>query len=474
MADLPQELINAIVDEVDDENDLPSCSLAARAFVDPSQRRMFRGLSLRWDLGWDSLDRALAWIILFGNPVSAILIWEPGFSTRVPRNPVTAEAYADPAETAARRHVDIFMEVTLDVPMDAKNQGTLEAILRMLGNIEHLVIEGRGVIWQQLSPALALAIHNLSIIPSLQRLHVFRIGDIPSSLVLQAASSVRVLSLYSVDVRSGQRPSDIGPLRLQSLSLPFWPSAPLLLRCCQSLLAARTLRRLAVYVDVQRHYRILTAASSSHLRHLELECRAFLTPLDLPHLPSLRTLALSFTVTVLNNGPRVWILPDLLGPTITSLPAVAPDLDTLILTVLISREKCLPWQDHSPLPFFNEYSRTNYTHHLPQLRQIYCVLGYADPFSLLGAHFAQAYGGFPWYMESKLRAAQAAGIVTTILLVSTFCDVLLSAGLISGILLRSPFIELECIIATVPWRADPVTVAAKTEMRLHIAHPMEI
>ncbi|KAJ6457835.1 hypothetical protein C8R47DRAFT_168307 [Mycena vitilis] len=376
MADLPQELINAIVDEVDDENDLPSCSLAARAFVDPSQRRMFRGLSLRWDLGWDSLDRALAF-----------LRHSPHLAPH-------------------------FREVTLDVPMDAKNQGTLEAILRMLGNIEHLVIEGRGVIWQQLSPALALAIHNLSIIPSLQRLHVFRIGDIPSSLVLQAASSVRVLSLYSVDVRSGQRPWDIGPLRLQSLSLPFWPSAPLLLRCCQSLLAARTLRRLAVYVDVQRHYRILTAASSSHLRHLELECRAFLTPLDLPHLPSLRTLALSFTVTVLNNGPRVWILPDLLGPTITSLPAVAPDLDTLILTVLISREKCLPWQDHSPLPFFNEYSRTNYTHHLPQLRQIHCVLGYADPFSLLGAHFAQAYGGFPWYMESKLRAAQAAGIVT--------------------------------------------------------------
>ncbi|KAJ7668807.1 hypothetical protein DFH06DRAFT_1322043 [Mycena polygramma] len=139
---------------------------------------------------------------------------------------------------------------------------------------------------------------------------------------------------------------------------------------------------------------------------------AFLIPLDLPHLPSLCTMALSFTVTVSNTRPRVWILPALLRPTITALPAVAPNPDTLILTVLIPREKCLPWHDHSPLPFFNEYSSTGYKEHLPQLRQINCALGYADPFSLLGAHFALAYEGFPWYMESKLRAAHAAGLVT--------------------------------------------------------------
>ncbi|KAJ7670919.1 hypothetical protein DFH06DRAFT_143388 [Mycena polygramma] len=375
MADLPQELIDAIVEEVDDENDLPACSLAARAFVDPSQRRLFRSLSLRWDLGWDSLDRALAFLHQFPHLVP---------------------------------HV---RDVSLDIPMDSKNQETLEAILRMLGNIEHLVIEGRGARWQQVTTALGFAIYDILSMPSLQQLHIFRIDDIPASLVLHAASSLCVLSLYSVDVRTSQLPLDIGPLRLGSFSLPFWPTCQFLLRRCPFLLAARALRKLAVYVDEQGHHRTLTAASSSHLRHLELECRAFLIPLDLPHLPSLHTMSLSFTVS--ESTPRVWILPALLRPTITALPAVAPNLDTLILTVLIPRDKCLPWRDRSALPFFADtYSSPTYKQHLPRLRKINCVLGYADPFSLLSGHFALAYEGFPGYMESKLRAAHAAGIVT--------------------------------------------------------------
>ncbi|KAJ7116930.1 hypothetical protein C8R44DRAFT_854633 [Mycena epipterygia] len=45
MPDLPQELIDAIIEDVPDAS-LPACALTATAFVIPSQRRLFRWLSL--------------------------------------------------------------------------------------------------------------------------------------------------------------------------------------------------------------------------------------------------------------------------------------------------------------------------------------------------------------------------------------------------------------------------------------------
>ncbi|KAJ7640096.1 hypothetical protein DFH06DRAFT_1138103 [Mycena polygramma] len=295
-------------------------------------------------------------------------------------------------------------EVSLDIPKKNEDQLTLEGILRMLGNIEHLAIHGLGQPWQNVVPALASTISDMISLPSLQRLHLFRIWNIPSAFVLHAASSVRALSLYRVTAYSSlEDPSAIGANNhLEGLFLPSCMMTRVLLSCCHFLLAAQNLRHLAVSVHEQGHHRTLSAASSSRLRHLELECKVFSIPLDLPHLPALRSMSLSFMVS--ESTPGVWTLPCLLRSTITALPTEAPLLDTLTLTVLIPfPEKYVPWQDRSALPLFR---------YLPELRGIHCLLRYADSCAPLNSHFDRAYEGFIGYMESKLRAAHAAGIVT--------------------------------------------------------------
>ncbi|KAJ6454879.1 hypothetical protein C8R47DRAFT_1228489 [Mycena vitilis] len=396
MAELPQELIDAIVEEVEGKGDLQACSLTAQSFLDPSQRRLFRPMYLRWDASSSrkgaALDRALS------------LIHESPHLVR---------------------HV---REVSLDIPKNSDDQVTLAGILRMLGNIEHLGIHGLSQPWQNIGPALASTISDIISMPSLQRLYLFRIWNIPSAFVLHAASSVSTLSLYRVSAYSSlDDPAIMANTHLEGLFLPSCMMTRVLLPSCPFLLAAQNLRHLAVYVHELGHHRTLSAASSSRLRHLELECQgetissfrphvpdkisAFLIPLDLPHLPALRILSLSFMVS--ESTPGVWTLPYLLRSTITALPTVAPLLDALTFTVLIPfREKYVPWQDRSALPLFDTYSSTNYRQQLPELRGIHCVLRYTDPSAPLNGHFDRAYEGFTGYMETKLRAAHAAGIVT--------------------------------------------------------------
>ncbi|KAJ6503567.1 hypothetical protein C8R45DRAFT_1091342 [Mycena sanguinolenta] len=47
MAPLPQELVDAMVAMVPDEESLRACALTAASFADPSQRRIFRSMTIR-------------------------------------------------------------------------------------------------------------------------------------------------------------------------------------------------------------------------------------------------------------------------------------------------------------------------------------------------------------------------------------------------------------------------------------------
>ncbi|KAJ7681027.1 hypothetical protein DFH06DRAFT_1465071 [Mycena polygramma] len=375
---LPQELIEAIVEQVEGKDCLQSCSLTARVFLNASQRCLFRSMSLRWDIAsrnTAAFDRAL------------------DFINQLPHL------------------VPYVREVTLDIPTQCRDQKTLENILRLLGDIEHLTIHGHCKDWCRVIPPLASTISSVISRPSLQRLNLFSIWHIPPALVFHAVSSVRVLSLYAVSADPGQVvPSDIGAnTHLEGLILPSCVVVQALLRSYKFLLAARNLRHLAVYVHETGHHRALTAASSLHLRDLELECGAFSIPLDLPHLPALRSLSLSFMVS--ESAPGVWTLPEMLRPTITTLPTAVPVLDKLTFTVLfLHRQTDMPWQDRSALPYFESSSSSNYRQQFPHLRRICCSL--ADPSAPLSGHFERAFVGFAAYMESKLYAAYADGIVT--------------------------------------------------------------
>ncbi|KAJ6465628.1 hypothetical protein C8R47DRAFT_1154708 [Mycena vitilis] len=383
MAQLAQELIDAIVDELEDKDDLCTCALAARTFLHPSQRRLFRSLSLRWD-GVSSrsavLDRAVA------------------FTDRFPHL------------------IPHVREVSLDIPSNTENQVTLGRVLRMLGNIEHLTVHGRDMRWKRVVPALASTMSDILSLPTLERLELFRIGLISSAFVFHAASSVRALTLYCVSGGGGQDVLSDGRANthLEGLFLPGWNSGRSLLRTCPFLLSAQNLRHLAGSYELG-HHRTLTAASSLHLRYLELECGSFLYELNLPYLPALRSLSLSFAVSVRilqDDGPRVWS-PELLQAAIMTLPTVAPNLDTLNFVVLVPSfyGSHVRWEKPSALPYFDIDSSTDYTQHLPQLRKINCVFQYENPLAPVSG-LAHAYKAFAGYMEAKLAAAHAAGIVS--------------------------------------------------------------
>ncbi|KAJ6473998.1 hypothetical protein C8R47DRAFT_711657 [Mycena vitilis] len=375
---LPQELIEAIVEQVEGKDSLQSCALTTRVFLNASQRCLFRSISLRWEIASRNaaaFDRALDFVV------------------QVPHL------------------VPYVREVTLDIPTECRDQQTLENILCMLGDIEHLTIHGHCKNWCRVIPPLASTISNVISRPSLQRLNLFSIWHIPPALVLHAVSSVRVLSLYAVSADPDQIvPSDIGAnTQLEGLILPSCVVVQALLRSYSFLLDVQNLRHLAVYVHEAGHHRTLAAASALHLHNLELECGAFSIPLDLPHLPELRSLSLSFMVS--ESTPGVWTLPEMLRPTITALPTAAPILDTLTFTVLfLYRQTDMPWQDRLALPYFEPSSSPNYRQQFPHLRSICCCL--ADPSAPLSAHFERAFAGFTAYMESKLYAAYADGIVT--------------------------------------------------------------
>ncbi|KAJ7731522.1 hypothetical protein B0H16DRAFT_1264563, partial [Mycena metata] len=56
MPQLPQELINAILEDAPDSS-LGACSMTARAFVATSQRRLFRWMSLVGIAQYEHADR---------------------------------------------------------------------------------------------------------------------------------------------------------------------------------------------------------------------------------------------------------------------------------------------------------------------------------------------------------------------------------------------------------------------------------
>ncbi|KAJ6452809.1 hypothetical protein C8R45DRAFT_1193507 [Mycena sanguinolenta] len=356
MAQLPQGLIDAIVQEVKDKEDLQACSLTARNFVTASRSGLFRQMTLRWDS-----------------------------SSRIA--PAFARAQSFLQECP---HLSIHIrEVTLDIPSFDQDQIILETILQMLlhdGHLERLAINGHAQHWDDLLPQLTLTISSIIALPSLQCLHLLRICSIPASVVLHAAFSVRVLSLNRViPQRVRNITADIpSNAHLETLNLP-----------CR-----HTFQRLS-----SLPYCLIIG----HLQHLEIECGVFSTSLNLPPLPTLRSLALMLAKSV--DVDRLWNLPENLTSTIAALPAVCPSLETLKLTIHIRTLEMEPkWHDHNPFPVFDSLS---YREQLPLLRGIHCCLGYSDPFvACAGPYFELALERFVALMESKLPAAFHEGILT--------------------------------------------------------------
>ncbi|KAJ7766178.1 hypothetical protein B0H16DRAFT_1523282 [Mycena metata] len=246
MVDLPQELVDIILEDFVGHKDLKACALTARAFLPSSQRGLFRRMSLRWESQSQRRRQGSS------GRVGPAFRWELRFLCENP-------------------HLALYVrDLTLDIPKSDADQSTLEAVLRLLGNLERVAINGYGRMWDELLGSLASAILTTISLPSLRRVHLRRLTNVPHSVIFHAATSVRVLSLNRiVPQRHGDIPHDVPPnTNLEHLILPWSLTTGTLLQLCEFLLTAQDLRRLSV--NAGYHFALATA-SSAHLRYLEVD-----------------------------------------------------------------------------------------------------------------------------------------------------------------------------------------------------------
>ncbi|KAJ7268558.1 hypothetical protein C8J57DRAFT_1509740 [Mycena rebaudengoi] len=325
MSNLPQELIDAILERVEDSESLKACSLVAGSFLAPSQRSLFRYLRLRYNIL---------------KALNALF-------------------------TASARLASYIRDVQIHIPLLPHHQSTLHSVLRLLPNIARMKIYGDPVLWSDISEELRLTLLNVIARPSFQRLHLLYVHGVPSAFVLWAASSVVVLSLWCITIEDPKssavaQPSSLAtPLRELFIMYTLENEA----RVCDLLLNNRAhlagLERLRIQIDTLSapYSTRLLAAGGATLRHLEFD-----QYIPVPHpMPALPPMPHVHTVALQVSFPDTGHLPLHLHHTLTQLAAALPNLEVITL-------HCNIWSPSPPADPPPVIHRTKF----PHLRQIDC------------------------------------------------------------------------------------------------------
>ncbi|KAJ6574224.1 hypothetical protein B0H19DRAFT_1123960 [Mycena capillaripes] len=180
MTSLPDELIAAVVDELEhDRESLKACSLVGASFCAPSQRRLFHSMWLHHDAWWfSSRSYTPSYSGERGTPGSTIRTLAPVLS----ESPHLA--------TYVRR-------LTIDLTTFPEEAALLAQMLRAMQNLKTFAVSSSFLNWNDLPLALTSACLDVLELPSLDRLHLWCIENIPASVILGALSSTTVLSIFS-------------------------------------------------------------------------------------------------------------------------------------------------------------------------------------------------------------------------------------------------------------------------------------
>ncbi|KAJ7753300.1 hypothetical protein B0H14DRAFT_3601050 [Mycena olivaceomarginata] len=298
MPDLPQELVDAIVDEVP-VSSLAACSLTAPAFVVSSQRRLFRWMSLHQIPSYERAAHLLA-----------------------------ASPHLGP----------YFRYLALDITGIPKDYAALKAILNVLSGLEYLTVLGD-------SPTAATSnqmaqnscLIQLLSLPTLRCLGFQDLRDIPSSLISRALSSCEEVSLVRVSIADEwddlalvdemPAPGDLWHLGVRADL--FETIMPFILHP-KRIELLRQLERFSVAFppipeSLQPSFKKFLVACSDTLEHLKIELEE--PPTYLPTLPSLGLLELFLDVEY-TKTPAV--LHSIISGTLPS----TPHLEVLVIAIL--------------------------------------------------------------------------------------------------------------------------------------------
>jgi hypothetical protein len=173
MPHVPQEVINAIVDFVEDPESLKPCSLASSQFCEPCQRILFHKLSIVQNS-------------VLNSSYGGVMTIERA-STTLTRSP----------------HLALYVrDLSISVMNLPEDLATLLSIINALKHVECLVI--RGHVLDQTSIPSGLMTATLDVIarPCFRHLCLLHVFHLPVWFVSHVLSSVRLLTLRGVHVSS--------------------------------------------------------------------------------------------------------------------------------------------------------------------------------------------------------------------------------------------------------------------------------
>ncbi|KAJ6592563.1 hypothetical protein B0H19DRAFT_1224478 [Mycena capillaripes] len=334
MVPIPNELTAAIVDELQHNREsLKSCSLVGHPFCTASQRHLFHSMWLRPEAWW-LLSRVFA-------PPQTTENRTPASSIRR----VSALFSESPHLATYVRHLAVDLTTS---PDEAK---LLAQIIRTVQNLETFAISSTLINWNALPPALASTILNVLARPSLNRVHLWCIENLPASVILGALSSTTVLFISSgttaypdSEYPPTTRPEPQNVSRVEQLLLAITdpatyeiilsPYAPQLKHVTRLMLRADTRTRLCAEV--------LLSSLSETLTHLGLDAEGFGAPcpLSFPTLPKLRSVTLRVSLGVAKR-----FIPEGFAGILTALPPAA----LTIVFSIVTRSITDPWRDDGPV-----------------------------------------------------------------------------------------------------------------------------
>ncbi|KAJ7189284.1 hypothetical protein C8R46DRAFT_1057014, partial [Mycena filopes] len=309
---LPQELLNAIVEQLDDDHSLTLCALSTSALREPSQRALFRTLVL----GQDSrADRAMS----------------PPFGV------VLARIRASPHLATYARRLDFTLPHRNTPPRQLE---AIPEILEKLANVHCCTIFGEGRThlqgWPLLNPVGLLLVEFIAQ-RDLTEFHVASAGTISPFVLdvfLNAAPVVTIIDC-DVDATLPRAPSPPSRLMAKSLALISESSPILDLVMSAEYLSRLDVQKLWVEPDnVYRHFSLV----AGNLRHFRFTCDEGYEPANgriFPHvaLPLLESAEIDF-----NFDDHPVVLLDF----ISNVLALAPTVSELCITFPMWPSTSLP------------------------------------------------------------------------------------------------------------------------------------
>ncbi|KAJ7493114.1 hypothetical protein B0H11DRAFT_978255 [Mycena galericulata] len=350
---LAQELVDAIVDEVPKQS-LGECSLISKAFLVPSQRRLFQSLSL-----------FSGRLLIPGPPKGQQILLQ-------------FEKACDMFAMAP--HLAGYVRSLVLCVTPSQTYAAVEAVLRQLSQAKlvflSILANAYSFDWEEMPASVTSLVKNLIVHPTFRSISFTRIARVPRSLVIHAASSLPVLSFCQsslIDeagsetasfIPRGSPAANLHELNITIRDYPVFPAKSVLDIDLNQYLCGLRILTLSVHATADAGWARILLESDAHntLRYVEISFQSPLPVLDFPFFPALRVLDVGFKVP--NQT-----LPQNLDHLLANLASFAPHIESLYLsaeTVSVVRSV---WRgDRAPYPPF---ASRDFEEKLPRLKKLH-------------------------------------------------------------------------------------------------------